>query len=150
MPDPSLESHRQMAIYCFNKTWELMKLQNRTPLQDDEMLQCVYASRFHWGKAGGPLEFARGEWQISRVMVLLDKPDLALEHARLSLMWCEENQIKDFDLAFAYEAMARSYWAAGRFEEAQNYIKLGNQAAENISEAEDRDYFLKELNSIQN
>lgn len=148
MTEINQEIHRQMAIDCFNKTWEFMDMPTRDPLQDDEMLQCAIASRYHWGQVGGPLEFARGEWQISRAFALVGKAAPALEHGLLSLMWCENYGIRDFDLAFAYEALARASAVAEKMDDLRIYRKLALEAAEEIAEVEDKAYFLSELDGI--
>lgn len=142
------EIHKILATQCFNDTWELIDNPKRGPHEDDLMLQTAFASRYHWAQVGGPLEFARGEWLISRVYILLVNGQAALEHAALSLMWCETNQIGDFDLAFAYEAMARANAVFGLAVEAHHYTSLARAAAENIASEEDRSYFLRELSSI--
>ncbi|WMM24769.1 hypothetical protein RBU61_17870 [Tissierella sp. MB52-C2] len=35
------------------------------------MIHTAHASRFHWDEVGTPIEFARSEWQTSRVYSLL-------------------------------------------------------------------------------
>ena len=42
------------------------------------MLHAAHASRFHWGEVGEPVNFARGEWQISRVYAVLGRPEPAI------------------------------------------------------------------------
>jgi len=52
----------------------------------------------------------------------LNTPEPALCHAKRYLEICEESNIGDFDLAYAYEAMARAYAVAGESPEAEKYI----------------------------
>ena len=47
----------------------------------------------------------------------------------------------DWDLAFAYEALARAYTAAGNRDEAGRYKELARQAGEQIADGEDREVF---------
>ena len=77
------------------------------------MLDAPHASRFHWGEVGTAVNLARGEWQVSHVYAVLNRAEPALYHARRCLAICEANAIGDFDLAYAYEAIAR---AGGRWE----------------------------------
>ena len=90
----------------------------------------------------------RGEWQISRVYAVLHQPQPALYHAQRCLEVCQAQQIGDFDIAFAYEAMARAKAIAGEKLDAQHYIQLAKRAGEQIKGKEDRDIFLSELNTV--
>ncbi|MBY6037495.1 hypothetical protein KUV80_12545 [Fictibacillus nanhaiensis] len=143
------EWHRKQAVDNFNKTWDLMEKANRTKEEAMEMIHTAHSSRYHWGLAGGPLNLARGEWQISRVYSLLKMADSALLHAEHSLQLCLENNIGDFDLAFAYEAAARAYMIKDDDTMMDKFISLAHDAAENIAKKEDKDYFISELNSIK-
>jgi hypothetical protein len=143
------EWHRKQAVENFNKTWDLLEQKNRTREDDLEMIHTAHASRFHWEKAGGPLNYARGEWQISRVYSILNMGDSALLHAEHSLYLCIENGFGDFDLAFAYEAISRAHMVRGNETDTEHFFTLAKKASEQISKNEDREYFLSELNSIK-
>jgi hypothetical protein len=125
-----------------------MEKKSRTKEEDDRMVHAAHASRFHWGEIGTPTEFERGEWQISRVYSVLKRSQPALYHAKICLEICQENQIGDWDIAFAYEAMARAHAVAGQKEESRKYIELAQRAAEQIKEKGDKDYLLNELATI--
>jgi hypothetical protein len=142
------EWHRKIAVNCFNKTWNFLDKETRTPEEDVTMIHTAHASRYHWGEIGTPLEFERGEWQISRVYAVLERSEPALYHAQKCLDICTENDIGDFDLAFAYEALARAYTVAGEKEESTRYRELAQKAAENIKKKDDKKYFLSELKTI--
>lgn len=142
------EWHRKQAIENFNTTWDYIDKKDRTQEDNINMIHTTHASRFHWGKIGTPLNFARGEWQISRVYSLLGMSESALYHAKLSLELCLKDDIKDFDLAFGYEAVARAYMVAKDEEQMKKHIILAKEASENIEKEEDKKYFLSELDSI--
>ena len=92
------------------------------------MLHAAHASRFHWGEIGEPVNLVRGEWQVSRVYAVLQRPEPALWHARRCLELCQQHAIADFDLAFAYEAMARAHAVAGQHDATVSYLQLARQA----------------------
>lgn len=142
------ESHRKFAVDCFNLVWSLLDKKERTIKEDDKMVHAAHASRFHWGEIGTAVEFERGEWQISRVYSVLKKSRSALYHAERCLEICKDNNIGDFDIAFAYEAMARAYAVAGEKAECEKYIGLAKEAGERIKSKEDRDYFFSELKTV--
>lgn len=142
------EWHKKQAIENFNATWDLIDQPNRTPLDDLNMIHAAHASRYHWGQIGTPLHFARGEWQLSRVYALVNMAESALYHAKNSLAYCQDHQIGDFDLAFAYEAIARAYKVSNNQEKMKEYKQLASTYAEQIEKQSDQDYVQSELNTI--
>ncbi len=142
------EWHKRAAITLFNLVWSLLDNKDRTKQENDKMVHAVHASRFHWGEIGTPVEFERGEWQISRVYSVLNKPQSALYHAERCLDICKEHNIGDFDIAFAYEAMARAHAVAGDKSDCEKYIKLAKEAGEQIKKKEDKDLFFNDLKTV--
>ena len=111
----SVTDTRLLAAQLFNETWRRLEHERRTRPDDDRMIHAAHASRYHWGQvpAATPAHLARGEWLISRVYSVLGRTEPALHHAQRVLDLCQENSIGDFDLAFAYEALARAHAVAG-------------------------------------
>ena len=56
--------------------------------------------------------------------------------------------IGDWDLAFAYEALARAHAIAGDARQAREYTDQALAAAEDIAQDEDRDLLLGDLETI--
>ncbi len=142
------QTHRRLAAELFNQVWSLLEKRDRDQADDDRMLHAAHASRFHWGEIGEPINFARGEWQVSRVYAVLGRGEPALFHARRCLEICQAHEIGDFDLAFAYAALARASAVAGQSEEATRYAERARLAGEQITEQDDRDIFLADLATI--
>jgi DNA-binding transcriptional MerR regulator len=132
------ETRRRLAIDLFNRTWTLLESTDRTPEQDDEMLHAAHALRYHWGEVGDAANRARGEWQCSRVYVAMGRAEPALHHARRCLATCEENGLVDWDLAAAYEAMARASRLAGDAQGLERYRQLAAEQLTRIADPEDR------------
>lgn len=141
--------HAQFAANLFNETWSLLDNDDRTDEETFLMIHTAHASRYHWTKVGGPLELARGEWLISRVYAVLGMGDQALLHGQYSLDLCLDNSIKDFDLAFAYEAVARAAVLLEDEELYEGYYRMASDAAKDIEKPDDKSYFLDELKSIK-
>jgi hypothetical protein len=141
-------THKQMAIDLFNLTWDLIEKQDRTENDDDTMLYAAMASRYHWGIVGTPLNFARGEWQISRVYAILGRGETSLHHARKSEKLCLEHDLGAFDLGFSYEAMARAHAVSGEITEQERYIGLALQTAEKVDMESNREWLLKNIHAV--
>lgn len=143
------EWHKKQAVDLFNKTWDLIdKGEERTDEETFLMIHMAHASRYHWTEVGEAVHLARGEWQISRVYALLGMGEQALLHGQYSLDLCLDNNIKDFDLAFGYEAIARAAALLKDEELYEGYVTLAKDAAEGISDSEDKAYFFEELKAI--
>jgi DMSO reductase anchor subunit len=137
---------RKLAVTLFNRVWELMETDPRTPEENDELIHAAHASRYHWGNVGEPANSARGEWQCSRMYTVLGRADAALWHAQRCLEICTQNRIGDWDLAYAYEALARAYGLAGEADESAHFLDLAR--AVEIAEDEDREHLLDDLETI--
>ncbi|MBN2878371.1 MAG: hypothetical protein JXN65_01965 [Clostridia bacterium] len=148
MTQDERDMHKKLAIGYFNKTWDLIDKKERTDKEDREMIHTAHASLYHWMQIGTPLEFARGEWQVSRVYSILGMGQSALYHGEASLNLCLDNGIGGFDLAFGYEAVARAYKTLGDEENKQKNSELALSAAEKVEDKGDRDYTLSEIGSI--
>jgi len=122
-----VSEERQRGVDLFNEAWRLME----TREDDDRLLHITHASRYHWGEAEEcrPENLARGEWQVSRVYTVLGRPEPAIWHARRCLEHCEANGIGDWDLAYAYEALARAHGLAGD-DEAEQWKAKARTAGE--------------------
>jgi hypothetical protein len=139
------EEERQLAVDLFNEVWSLMRSRDN----DERMLHAAHASRYHWGEIGEAKNLARGEWQCSRVYTVLGRGEPALHHALRCLVICEQGAVEDWDLPFAYEAIARAYLTAGEPEKAESYAELARDAGEKIGDPEDRELLFKDLATLQ-
>jgi hypothetical protein len=136
---------RELGVQLFNATWELV----RSRADDDRMLHMAHASRFHWGEAPEckPENLARGEWMVSRVYTVLGRAEPAIWHARRCLDHCEDNGIGDWDLAYAYEALARAHAVAGDAE-AADWKAKARAAGDAIADAEDKEHFDEDYETL--
>jgi DNA-binding transcriptional MerR regulator len=142
------EAHRDLGKALFNRTWALLEKEQRTPDEDAEMIHTAHASTFHWLRGGAPINAVRGEWQCARVYAVLGRAEPALFHARRVLAGCQQQGIGDFDLAFAYEALARAHAVADDFDESARWAELAGQASAEIADPEDREIVLSDLETI--
>ena len=135
------KEQRQLGVDLYNETWTLMRKSGRTLEEDDEMLHCAHASAYHGLQVGTQANRARSEWLCSRVYTVLALPEPALRHARrcLELVESAPDQMEDWDLAAAHEALARAYATAGDADRAASQIDLGRAALAQIADAEDRE-----------
>jgi hypothetical protein len=141
------EERRQLAVDLFNHSWTLLRLPERTPEQDDELIHAAHASRHHWGEVGTAANLARGEWQVSRVYATLGRAEPAVFHAERCLAYCEADPdaLEDWDLPYAYEALARAHRVAGDEGEAGRLAGRARELAGRVADAEDREHLDADL-----
>ena len=143
-------TRRKLAADLFNNTWTLLEKADRTPAEDDEMIHSAHASRYHWGEVGvgEQVNLARGEWQCSRVYAVLRRAEPALWHARRCVAINEAGGHADWDIASAYEAMARAYLTAGDLAEMAAWKAKATAALDGIADADDRDLIEGDLATL--
>ena len=112
------------------------------------MVDCAHASAYHWAIAPEckPENRARSAWLLSRVYSLVGRAEPALHHSERCFQLCERYALGDWDLAFAYEALARASGVAGDQEAVQQYVELAR--AVEIREADDRAQLEGDLASL--
>jgi hypothetical protein len=144
-------NHRALGIELFNQTWTLMEQPHRTVAEDDAMLHMAHASAHHWRSEGSGAtanNLARSEWQVSRVYTVLGRAEPATYHARRCLEICQDNGIGDWDIAYAYEALARAAVTGGDTEAARSWTEQAYAAAEQIAEDGERRHLLDDLETL--
>jgi DNA-binding transcriptional MerR regulator len=146
--DLDAATHRRLGVGLFNATWALIEKADRSPAETDEMIHRAHASRWHWGRVGEAVHLARGEWLCSRVYATLGRGEPALWHARRCVEIDEENGIADWDIAAAYEAMARASFVAGDAASGTLWKARATAALAAISDVDDRDPIAQDLATL--
>jgi hypothetical protein len=144
------EQERQLAVDLFNHVWTLLDAPERSPEQDDAMINAAHASSHHWSKVGTVANLARGHWQISRVYCVLERPEPALYHAARCLAYCESEPtaLEEWDLPFAYEALARAHLTAGDLAEAKRLADQARELGAEVEDEEDREVLERDLATL--
>ena len=142
------DEHRALGVELYNETWELLE-EGAAP---DVIVDAAHASAHHWRHATGATaaNSARSHWLCSHVYAMVGRPEPALHHAErcLALVHGAPEEMEEFDLPAAYEALARAHAVAGRSEEARRFLELGRTEAAMLSDAEDREHLESQLASI--
>ncbi len=143
------DCHRRMAAELFNRTWELLELEERTAEQDREMLSAAYGSRFHWRIVGGPTQFSVSDWQVSRVWSLLGDAVLAKEHGKLALEIAEANGLGPFYRGYAHEALARAAALAGDDEALSHHLAEAEELSLDIRKPNEAELLRDDLDTLK-
>ena len=139
MPDfDSAKAHQFFSAHCFNSAWELIDKPERTPEENEQIIQCTMASLWHWTQREDCTDqnLSIGYWQAARVYALAGEPDNARKYAQHCLDITPTDD--PFCLGYAHEAMARAEQVAGNDVSANEQLKKAATLATQIEKAEDR------------
>jgi DNA-binding transcriptional MerR regulator len=141
-PPPTLdpESQRALAAGLFNRSWDLLEIEDRTARQDAELIDTAHASAWHWRQVGTAANEARGHWMLARVYSVLGHGAEAVYHAKLAneVLDLGGEGIEDWDRPAAAEAMARALVAAGDLAAAAEWKARAAELLQAVTDAEDR------------
>jgi hypothetical protein len=151
-PPPALdpETHRALGAGLYNRTWDLLATEARTPAQDDELVDTAHASAWHWRQAGTAANAARAHWLLARVYAVLGRGEPAVHHARRAneVLAAGGEGIEEWDAAAAAEAMARALWVSRDRAGAAEWRARAAKLAAAIEDAEDRRVIEDDLATI--
>lgn len=145
------ELHQWFGAQLNNEVWRAIDgatVTSASPSDDrDGLLYAAFASAYHWIQIGTRANQARAEHLISRAAVLVGLPDTALRHANrcMELVGRHAEEMEDWDLAFALEALARAQVSCGRVDEAHETLRRARTATAAISDSDDREIVEGEL-----
>ena len=137
------------AVSLNNQVWDLWEKKDRSADDDELMTHAAHASLYHWLQVGKKVNHQRGEWMIAKCYMLRGLKTEAMRHAKRCLditqQFPAENQ--DFDVAFAYELMARVSALVGDRAETAKYLAQAEAAGNAIAKPGDRTVFEQQFNA---
>jgi hypothetical protein len=149
VPEANENDHRELAVDTYNAAWDLLDSPTRTVDEEDRALTLAFASRYHWGEAGGEDEqLAVGDWFIGHVAAHLGLAGLAQRFSQRALDRVEAAGIEGWLRASVYEGMARAAACAGNAEDRATYTALAESALASVEDPEEREVIEDQLRSI--
>ncbi len=137
------DAHKHFAKTIHGRVWELLEKPSRTESENEEMFHAAHASLYHWKFVGNALNQQRGEWLISHVHVVLGHAREALRHAErcFELTQANKDLMQDFDIAYAFEGIARAQAMLCDEKIAREFFHLAQATGRAIADDEDRSIF---------
>jgi hypothetical protein len=115
------------------------------------MINLAHASLLHWSesKECSPANLQRGEFLISMAYAYAGRDEPAYYHAKrcFDLTFNHPGSMMDFDIAYAYMAMARVSALKGLNEEAKQYLSKMIEAGDQIKNKIDKQIYVDDLSS---
>ena len=114
------------------------------------MIRYAHSSLHHWKlfSGGTIVNVQRGEYMVAKAYCLAGNKTEAMSHAQKCLEITEKHsdEMKDFDYAFANEAMAMTHHLNGNKEEFERYKALAEEKGNEIKDEGDRKFYFEEFN----
>lgn len=141
-------AHKHFAAACFNQAWGLIDKTERTPEENEQMIQLNQASLWHWTQRDDCTDqnMSIGYWQTSRIYALLSQADSARRYGLLSLEYSRESG--PFYIGYAFEALARAEAVAGNDTEKNEYLVKARKLAKTITKPNEKKYLMDDLATI--
>ncbi|MFC2055398.1 hypothetical protein ACFLV7_14045 [Chloroflexota bacterium] len=149
-PDFDLTAaHKYFSAHCFNEAWNLIDKPSRTPEEGEEMIRLSLASTWHWKQRDDCTQenLSASFWQTSRIYSILEQVDIARKYARLCLDASQGEDVAQFYLGYAYEALARAESLVGDTQ-ADQYLKKARNIAAAMSDSDEKQMLLDDLATI--
>lgn len=145
-------SHKQLATECFNKVWDLLENTNRTEYETEEMMHLSHASFWHWTQVTDHTEqnLSIGYWQLSRVYAVMENGVQALSFAKRCVEISKKAELAPFYIAYAYEALGRSYIVLDEISQAEETIIQVKKYTELVKVEESKKLLLADLAELMN
>ena len=142
-------AHRFFAADCFNRTWELIDLPARSPVENEQMLLAAMASVWHWTQRAevSARELSIGCWQVSRVYALLGQAANAADFGERCLR--HSTGLAPFYIGYAHEALARAARLAGDDARMRHHLDEARKCVATVTDQGEREALEKDLVSIQ-
>ena len=141
--------HQSSAINLNQETWALLERKDRTDSDNQRMITFAKDTLYQWQKSSNykPVNHQRGEWLISNVYAVLNHGKEALPHAEICMDITMNESLKDFDLAYPYECMARAYAALGFPQKMNKCYSNAKANWKTIKKIEDKKLLFSDLYS---
>lgn len=143
-------THKQFAVSCFNKVWELLELENRSASETVEMVHLCHSSFWHWTQVEEhtPTNLSVGYWQLSRVYSVIEQGNSTLYYAERCIEISNNSELGPFYLAYAYEAAARAYKTLKEIEKCEEMLKNAKFFTDQAKNDESKGWLINDLESI--
>lgn len=139
---------RRLASQANNRAWTLAEMLQRSPEDDEEMLQAAHAAMYFWKIVGTPSNHAHAAQLLAHVYALLKLPGPAAQYLSKSLPQFTQHECAPWELAFAHAVAANVASAEGDAAAYAKHYSEAKAAALRITDPETREMFSATLHVV--
>jgi len=130
---------RRFASRANNRAWTLAEAIERSPEQDQEMLQAANAAMYLWRSIGTPRNHAHAAQLLAHVYALLGQPKPAAQYLGESWPYFMQDDRAPTELAFAHAVAANVACAAGDARQHAEHYAHAKALMARFENAQDRE-----------
>lgn len=139
------EAHRFFGVEFNNAIFGFAEKENLTDSEKEEMIQTAHAAVLHWQKFSKSTiaNSQRGYYMLAKAYVKAEEKENALKYTNLcyDITTKNEDQLFDWDLAYAYEMKARVAAMHNDKETFEQFYKMAQEQEAKIKDPGDLKYF---------
>lgn len=144
-------THKELAVQCFNRTWDFLDKDSRTAEENEQMIHLAHVSFWHWTQVESHTDqnLSIGYWQLSRVYASAGLAERSLYFADQCLHISKNSRIGPFYIAYAFEARARALLLLDEKEKASSAIRESKEWIAQITIEDSKTMVLKDLDELE-
>lgn len=144
-----MKAHKYFSAQCFNQAWGLIEKTDRTPEENEEMIQLSQASIWHWTQRDDCTDqnMSIGYWQASRIFAIIGDVVSARKYGEICLSYSKNEP--PFYLGYAYEALARAEMVGGDEKKMNEYLSLAKEQLDKVTDPDGKKYLQADLETIK-
>lgn len=148
-PEEVVLWQKRLASQANNRAWTLAEMLQRSPEEDEEMLQAAHAAMYFWKIAGKPGNHAHAAQLLAHVYALLKLPRPAAHYLGKSLPYFTQHDSTPGELAFAHAVAANVASAEGDAAAYAKHCSEAEAAAAHITDPQTREMFHATLRVVR-
>jgi len=115
-PEETVTWQKRLASQANNRAWALAEQMQRTPDEDEEMLQAAHAASYFWNRVGTPRNHAHAWQLLAHAYALQGIVGPAQHYGDKSFAFFTQNASEPWEMAFVYVIAANVSACAGNKE----------------------------------
>ncbi|MBK9738802.1 MAG: hypothetical protein IPO93_04685 [Actinobacteria bacterium] len=139
---------RSVAVATYNRCWDLLESEQRSPEDDADLLMCALTSRYHWQRCGGDEQRVVADWMVSRAAAAIGQADLAVRFAERALDAVQRGAHPAWLRASVFEGLARAHAALGDTALCDRYASIARLVLDREPDEANREVVAEQLRSL--
>jgi hypothetical protein len=139
---------RRLAAQANNRAWRLSESLNRSPQEDEEMLQAAHASTYFWRIVGNANNRAHASQLLAHVYALLKLPNPAAHYFSQAEPFFLQQECEPWERACAFAVKANVAAAAGQADVHKSCYVEAERLIAALPDPEDREILYATLRVV--
>jgi len=143
--------HNVFSVAAHNQAMDIVYGENPSAKDIHSLIELTHVAHYHWMRRDDktPQNVSVALWAVSRAYAANGFAERALEYAQLSLQKIASEDLLPSYYGYCHEALARAYQLNGDPVNARGHYNEAMKLAEQVPDAQAKEYLLVQINQIQ-